>query len=435
MTNDDEDPRRAIRRLNVIGFTATALFVGGFSAWAAVAQLQGAVIAAGEFVVESNTKKVQHPNGGVVGQILVKEGSEVSEGQVLIRLDDTVARSTVGVLRAQIDELEAREGRLYAERDDAETIEFPPDLAGRKTEASLAASMAGEARLFESRRTSRTGQRKQLEERVGQSNEEIRGLSAQLAAKESELKFVGEELASVITLYKQNLVTIVRMTQLQRDQARLEGERGQLIAEIARARAKISETELQILQLDRDFRTEVLKDLRESQGKLAELKEKITAAQDQLNRIEIRSPQTGIVQHLSVHTIGGVISNNDVIMEIVPMGDDLVVEAKITPSEIDRIAVGDATSLHIMAGNQRTTPNVKGVLTYIASDLTKDKQTNASYYVVRAALSKDEIRRLDGLKLIPGMPVEVFIETQEHTPLQYLLKPLREQVARTFRER
>lgn len=435
MSSPDQDPRQAIRRLNLIGLTAVGVFLGGAGGWASLAELHGAVIAPGDVVVESSTKKIQHPTGGVVGQILVKDGSEVEEGQLLVRLDDTVPRSTVGVLRSQIDELASRQARLYAERDDAKAITFPADLIGRQNEPSLALAMAGEVRFFESRRNSRMGQQRQLQERIAQTNEEIRGLTAQFEAKENELKFVGEELAGVVDLYKQNLVTIVRLMQLQRDKARLDGERGQFISEIARARAKISETELQILQLDRDFITDVLKDLRDTQGKLAELKERITAAQDQLSRVDIRAPQSGVVHSLAVHTVGGVINNSETIMEIVPRMDDLVVQAKVAPHDIDQIAVGDEASIRILAGNQRTAPNIMGKVTYIAADLTKDKQTNATYYEVRATLPKEEMARLDGLKLIQGMSAELFIRTQERTPMQYLLKPLREQIARTFRER
>jgi HlyD family secretion protein len=272
------DPRRAIRRLNLTGLTITVLLTGGIGGWATTAQLAGAVIAPGTIVVESSVKKVQHPTGGVVGEILVKEGGEVEEGQIVLRLDDTLTRSTLGAVRSQLDEQMAREARLRAERDDADAIAFSTQLTARSNDISVASAVAGEERLFESRKTARTGQRAQLRERVVQLNEEVRGLSAQQAAKESELDLIGKELVGVAELYHKNLVSISRYTQLQRDQTRLQGERGQIIADIARARGKISETELQIIQVDRDFLTEVLKDLREAQGKIAELKERVTGA-------------------------------------------------------------------------------------------------------------------------------------------------------------
>ena len=298
-----EDPRRTIRKLNLVGLAITVLLVGGVGGWAASTQLAGAVIAPGTIVVESSVKKVQHPTGGVVGEILVKEGDEVEAGQIVLRLDDTVTRATLGVVRSQLDELQAREARLLAERDDADVIVFPAQLTSGHEDASAATAVAGERRLFESRRSARTGQRSQLRERVAQTKEEIRGLTAQQEAKESELQLIAKELTGVSELYQKNLVSISRFTQLQRDQTRIQGERGQLIADIARARGKISETELQIIQVDQDFRTEVLKDMRETQGKIAELKERVTAAEDQLKRVDLRSPQTGFVHQLSVHTV------------------------------------------------------------------------------------------------------------------------------------
>ena len=439
MSRDQDDPRYAIRKLNLIGFAIVALLLGGFGGWAATSQLSGAVIAPGTIVVESNIKKVQHPTGGIVGEILVREGDSVEAGQVVMRLDDTVTRSTLGVVQSQLDEFTAREARLLAERDGVDAIEFSNYLTDRKQDKSVATAMAGEAKLFEARKIVRVGQRSQLRERILQSNEEIRGLTSQQDAKEREVKFITDELVGVSELYAKNLVSISRLNTLQRDKARLEGERGQYIAEIARARGKISETELQILQLQQDFRTEVLKDLRETEGKIAELKERVTAAQDQLKRVDIRAPQTGIVYQLNVHTVGGVVANGETVMQIVPRADALVVEAKVAPQDIDQIAVGATGIVRIMAGNQSTTPEISGVLTRISADLTRDQptgpQVSPPYYLVRISLPEEEVGRLGDLKLVPGMPAEAFIQTYARTPLEYLLKPLREQISRTFRER
>jgi HlyD family secretion protein len=313
-------------------------------------------------------------------------------------------------------------------------------LTDRRGDIGVATAVSGEEKLFESRRSARTGQRSQLRERIAQTNEEIRGLSAQQAAKETENELIGKELVGVADLYQKNLVSISRYTQLQRDQTKLQGERGQLIADSARARGKISETELQIIQLDQDFRTDVLKDLRESQGKIAELKERVTAAEDQLKRVELRAPQAGIVHQLSVHTVGGVIGNAETIMQIVPRADDLVLEAKIAPSDVDQVALGAKVTVRIMASNQRTTPDVAGFVTRISADLNRDQQGNSgqpapAYYTIRISLPAAEVARLKDIRLIPGMPAEAFIQTHERTPLEYLLKPLQEQIARTFRER
>ena len=440
LNSNPKDPYKAIRRLNLIGLAVIVLLVGGIGGWASITQLAGAVIAPGSVVVESSVKKVQHPTGGVVGEILVKEGDSVEEGQIVMRLDDTVTRSTLGVVRSQLDENTAREARLLAERDGADAIEFPETLIARKGEKSVATAITGEERLFDSRKEARAGQRSQLRERIVQSNEEIRGLSAQQDAKEHEVHFISQELVGVNELYGKQLVSISRIMTLKRDKARLEGEHGQYIAEIARARGKISETELQILQVDQDFRSEVLKDLRETQGKIAEFKERVTAAEDQLKRVDIRAPQSGIVLQLAVHTVGGVISTGETIMQIVPRADVLVVEAKVAPQDIDQISVGASTIVRVMAGDQRTMPDVTGVLTRVSADLTRDQpqagqQAGQPYYLVRVSLPAEEVRRLVNLRLVPGMPAEAFIQTYARTPLQYLLKPLREQIARTFRER
>jgi HlyD family secretion protein len=441
MKPPERDPRRAIRRLNIAGFSAMAIAIGGVGGWASTTHLAGAVIASGTLMVETNVKKVQHPSGGIVGEILVKEGTLVEAAQLLVRLDDTLTRATLGVVQSQLDLFLAREARLLAERDGADEVTFPEVLLKRRNEENVESAIIGEQKLFHARREGRNGQRSQLRERVAQTGEEIRGLTSQQSSKEAEIKFIGEELTGVAALYKQNLVTIVRFNQLQRDQARLQGERGQLTAEIARSRGKIAETELQILQLDQDFRTEVLKDLRESQGKIAELQERVNAATDELKRVDIRAPQAGIVYQLAVHTIGGVIGKGDTIMQIVPKADALIVEAKITPSDVDQVAIGAPVHVRIMAGNRRTMPDLDGKVTVMSPDLTREQQgapasaQNPPYYMVRVALADGELKRIDDLQLVPGMPAEVFIKTHDRTPLDYLLKPLQEQIARTFRER
>jgi HlyD family secretion protein len=439
MTPQDKDPRWLIRRLNLVGFAVLALLVGGIGTWAGTSQLSSAVIGPGTIVVESNVKKVQHLTGGIVGEILVKEGDRVEAGQLLMRLDDAVIRANLGIVRSQLDELTARQARLDAERDGYGAAAFPDSLLSRAHETSVALAIASEKRLLESRRQARDGQRAQLRERIAQTQEEVSGMSGQRDAKDKELTLIEEELSGVNELFKKKLIGIQRVMQLQRDQARLQGERNSLTAEMARAKGKISEIELQIIQLDQDFLTEVLKDLRETQGKIAELRERLTAAEDQLKRVDIRAPQSGIVLQLAVHTVGGVIKEGDTIMLIVPQSDELVVDAKIPPSDIDQVALGADASVRIMAGNQRTTPQLTGKVTRISADLTKEQQpeqqTSQAYYLIRITLPESEVRRLDGLKLVPGMPVEVFVHTGGRTPLQYMLKPLREQIARTFRER
>jgi HlyD family secretion protein len=358
-----------------------------------------------------------------------------------LRLDDTLTRATLGVVQSQLDLYVAREARLLAERDGRANIALSEDsLAGPHREIAERA-ITEERRLFESRRSGLEGQRAQLRERIAQIAEEIRGLTAQQQSKESEINYVGEELSSVSELYSKHLVSQSRLKQLQRDQARLQGERGQLIADIARSRGKIAETELQTLQLHQDFRTDVLKELRETQAKVAELQERANAAADELKRTDIRAPQAGIVYQLQVHTIGGVIGKGETVMQVAPTADSLIVEARVAPQDIDQVEVGASVRIRIGAGNRRTTPDLEGKVTVVSPDLMREAQAaptgtqSQPYYVARVALSKAHIKAIGDLQLVAGMPVEVYIRTQDRTPLDYLLKPLHEQVARTFRER
>jgi HlyD family secretion protein len=450
MNSDVQDPHRAIRKLNLLGCALVILLIGGFGGWATTSELSGAVIAPGTVVVESYVKKVQHPTGGIVAEIPVKEGSVVEEGRIVMRLDDTKTRAALGVFLSQLDVLLAKEARLVAERDGSENITFPDELLMRQVEKTVATALTDETKLFESRRGARISQQARLRERIAQSNEEIRGLSAQKEAKEREIQFIDEELVGVKHLYGRNLVSISRLMTLQRDKTRLEGQHGDFIADIARARGKIAETELQIIQVDQDFLTELLKDLREAQAKIAELRERRTAAEDDLKRVVIRAPQSGIVHDLAVHTIGGVIDKGVTIMLIVPRADTLVVEAQVAPQDIDQVAVGASAAVRIRAGNQRILPDVRGKVIHVSADLTQQgsqpgqvqpgqvqpgSQTAQAIYYVRISLPEEEVKRLGGLQPVPGMPVEAFIQTLVRTPLEYLLKPLREQMARTFRER
>jgi membrane fusion protein, type I secretion system len=435
-----QDPQVVIRRLNLMGLALVVLCLGGASAWAVTVQLAGAVTASGTIVVATAVKKVQHPTGGIVGQILVKEGDEVEAGQVVLRLDDTMTRANLGIVRSQLDAFMAREARLLAERDDAAAIAFPQDLIRRRDDETINKAIAGEEKLFDSRRTALAGQRAQLRERIVQSNEEIRGLLSQQAAKESELALIEKELAGVAELYGKNLVSISKYTLLQRDQTRLRGEHGQLIAAIAQSRGKISETKLKIIQLDHDFLTDVLNDLREAQGNIAKLRDQVTAAEDQLMRVDLRAPREGVVHRLTVHTVGGVIDKGETVMQIVPRTDELVIEAKLNPSDVDQVATGANAMVRIMAGNSRLTPQIIGVVTRAPADLAseqvqKSAQPASEYYTVRVVLPAEEVARLGDLHLLPGMAAEVFIRTPERTPLEILLKPLREQIARAFRER
>lgn len=423
--------RRHVLTVSAVGF----FVVVGFGSWVAIAELSGAVVASGSLVVDTNVKKVQHPTGGVVGELRVRDGARVQAGDIVIRLDETVTRANLAIVVKGIDELMTRQARLEAERDDWPELQLPVELTSRSHEPDVRRLIEGEQKLFGFRKSARAGQKAQMKERIGQLRQEITGLSEQIEAKSGEIELILRELEGVRHLWSKNLIPIMRLTQLERETVRLRGERGQLVASTAQAHGKVTETELQIIQVDQDLRSEVSKELREIQGKMAELLERRVSAQDQLMRIDIRAPQSGIVHQLNVHTIGGVITASEPAMLIVPESDELTVEVKMSPQNIDQLAVGQPSVLRFSAFNQRTTPEINGIVKRISGDIVTDQKSGATYYLVHIATPVEEVARLDGLKLLPGMPVDAFIQTGSRTVLSYLTKPLRDQIVKAFRER
>jgi HlyD family secretion protein len=426
---------RSIRRHSLAGLVIVVILAGGVGGWAGTAKLSGALIAQGQVVVDSNVKKVQHPTGGIVGELLVRDGDRVKHGDVVVRLDDTVTRANLAIVTKGLAELAARKARLESERDNRDSIVFPAELLQRANDPDVAAVIEGERKLFELRRSARTGQKAQLRQRIEQFKEEVRGFQAQRESKERELKLIAREMEGVNELWKQKLVALTKLTQLERESARLEGEAGQLVAQSAQVAGKISETELQILQIDRELSSEVAKETREIDAKIGEFVERKVTAEDQLKRIEIRAPQDGTVFQLAVHTVGGVITAGDAIMLIVPYTDSLMVEAKVNPQDIDQLQLGQDALLRLSAFNQGTTPEIYGKVTRISADTSVDQRTGASYYTIRISLPPEEIARLGDVRFVPGMPVEAFVQTGDRTLLSYLVKPLHDQLMRAFRER
>jgi HlyD family secretion protein len=427
----------SIHRYITIGVLIGLLLTFGVGGWAAASKFSGAVIGQGVVVVDSSVKKVQHATGGIVRELRVREGDRVNAGDILIRLDETQTLANATIMIQSVDELLAREARLEAERDSADDIMFERGLLERSSEKNSEAArvVAAERTLFRLRREARAGQKAQLRERMTQLTEEIKGYTGQAQAKQKEIELIQKELEGVRTLYQKNLVPITRLTALERDGARLEGERSQLGGAVAQSKGKIAEIQLQIIQIDQDLRTEVGKDLIETRGKLAELGERKTAAVDQLNRTDIRAPQSGRVHELSVHTVGGVIAPGEQIMLIVPDSDALAVEVRIAPREIEQVYFGQTATMRFAAFNQKSTPEIEGQVSMVSADLTQDQRTGTSYYTVRVALSAAELSKLGTAKLVPGMPVDVFMKTSGRTVLSYLTKPLLDQAGRAFRER
>ncbi|WP_308219976.1 HlyD family type I secretion periplasmic adaptor subunit [Nitratireductor sp. ZSWI3] len=426
--------RQSIRRNLVGGAAVVAVLVGIIGVWAGTADIAGAVIARGIVIVGSSEKTVQHPSGGVVGKILVRDGDRVEAGDLLVRLADTIPRANLNLVARTLDELYARKSRLEVERDGAAHLEPVPALAKRMNDPEVAAMFDVERRLFHLRRIALQGNKARLRERRDQIEKQIEGFSAQAKAKARETELIKEEIKGIRQLWEKKLVSLSRLTAYEREATRIEGERAQLISSIAQARGAIAEVELQILQLDKEFSSQTGSELREVDARIAEFEERKVAAEDQVTRIDIRAPAAGIVHRTTVHTEGGVIAAGEQIMLIVPDDDDLVVEAMIPPQDIDRLEIGQRVLLRFTAFNLHSTPEIGGVVSMISADVTRDDRTGAAYYVVRVTPDSTALEGSGRIALLPGMPVETFIKTGERKVISYLMKPLTDQAKRAFRD-
>lgn len=425
---------KTLRRYQLAGFAGLALLIGVTGLWSAMASIQGAVIAPGTTVVETYLKRIQHRDGGIVADIAVKDGDRVEAGQVLVRLDETDTRAELSILQGTLDEIDAKRARLIAERDDQREVRFPATLLARASEPRIAELLSGQRKLLSVQRAALDGRIEQLSERAGQLGQEITGLTAQYESKKEQTALVREELTNLKMLLKQGLVEASRVFALDRERARLEGEEGELVAKIAAARGRISETKLQIIQITDDARTRSLSDLREAEAKIGETDERLTAAKAKLARMEIRAPRAGVVHQLSVHTIGGVIAPGADIMAIVPELDELVIDTQVRPEDIDQVNLGQTAQVCFPAFDQRTTPEVNGEVVQVAADLSRMSAESPPFYTVRIRLGPEQIKLLGVRKLKVGMPAEAFIQTRERSPLSYFLQPLTDQIAHTFRE-
>ena len=424
-----------IGRYMIAGFLTSVVLLGGLAAWAATTDIAGAVVTHGSVIVESSVKKVQHPTGGVVAELLVHEGDTVKANQLLIRLDNTVTKANLLIVSKLLDQLKMRSARLSAERDGAAKVVTPDDLKLRMHEPNVARIVNGETLLFASRRDSIDKQLGQLRERIAQFEKEIVGVNAQIEAKTQEIALIKKELDGLKRLESKQLVTTNRMNAMRREAARLGGERGQLIASVAKAAGMISEVRLKILGTEQQFKAEVVDELRQTESKEAEGEERRIAAGDQLKRIEIRAPRAGKVLQLATHTVGGVVTPGEPLLYIVPQNDKLIVEARVPPRDIDQVHVNQPAVVRMAAFDQRTTPELDGTVTGVSADLSRDPLTGDGYFLARIALSDAELAKLGKQKLVPGMPADVQIRTADRTALSYLVKPLMDQIEKAFRER
>ncbi len=419
----------------VVGFAAVLLLLGGFGAWSVGVQIAGAIVAPGTVQVESERQVVQHPDGGVVGEILARDGDAVEAGDVLIRLDGTFLRSELAVVERQIAEIFARRVRLDAERDGADTLDF-----GRLPEFSLIApdvleeQIEGQRSLFVARRTSLGQERKQLAEQQQQIRRQIEGTEAQLSALERQLALIERELGDVQTLFDQGLVQIQRLLELQREEARLHGEIGRLISSIAEAETRITELEIQSLRLVDGRREEAITRLRDLQYSEIELEERRISLMERQARLDVRAPVSGLVFGSRVFAVQSVVQAAEPMLYIVPGDQPLHVSARIEPRDIEQVYAGQDVTLMFTTFNQRTMPEVSGIVQRVSADAEADETTGQTFY--EAILIPDEasLTAMPSVTLLPGMPVEAFLKTDDRTPLSYLTQPLAVYFNRAFRE-
>lgn len=408
--------------------------VGGIGGWAATANLSNAVVGDATVIIEDNAKKIQHISGGIVSELPVREGAHVEAGDVLLRLDGTFLRASLGIINSALAQSYAKRTRLQAE------------ILGQKafTQADLSDSgidiaanrklIDGEIQLFLTRRSSLAGMKMQLDERKGQLKEQIEGNDLQIRAIDDAIRLIDEEYRAINSLYQQQLVTLQRVNSLRRQRVELDGNKGERIAARAQAEGRISEINLQILQLDEDRRTENATELTEIEARISELEERHVATTDQLKRLDVRAPLAGRVYQLAVHTVGGVANPGEPLMLLAPDQRELTVEAKIASRHIDQIHPGQAVDIRFTAFDQRTTPEIAGMVTSISPDIIMEPRSGQSHYSVRIRQEPQSLAKLNKLALYPGMPAEVFIRASDRSVISYLTKPLADQLAHTFRE-
>lgn len=417
------------------GSVMLILLVGGFGLWSVTTNIAGAIVSPGQIEVEQSRQIVQHPDGGVVESISVAEGDTVAAGDVLLTLDGSMLRSEYAIVEGQLFEIFARRGRLEAERDTADSVTFSPELTEiAQQRPEVAELMEGQARLFEARRDTLAQQVDQMSKRSGQIASQISGIEAQSAALSTQLDLIREELEDQQGLLEKGLAQASRVLALQREEARLRGSVGELTASKAQAEGRITEIEIEVLRLAAGRREEAITQLRDFGYQELELAERRRALAERILRLEVRAPVSGIVLGLQVTTPRAVLRPADPVLYLIPQDRPLVIAAQVAPIHIDQVYPGQPVKLVFSAFNTRTTPELNGHVAVVSADALTDQRTQTTYYRAEIVLDAGEIAKLRDLTLVPGMPVEAFIRTQDRTPLAYLIKPFTDYFTRAFRE-
>jgi HlyD family secretion protein len=416
----------------MVGSMLAVFLVAGCGGWAALAKLEGAIVTSGTVKVDQNLKEVQHRDGGIIKTLAVRQGDLVKEGQVLATLDDVQIKAELLIVRSQLAESFGRKARLIAERDNLTEISFSDDI--RSLSTVLDSIIHGETRLFDGNKQGRDSQKEQLALGITQTGEEIKGMEARLAAKQEEIKLVGAEREKLVMLFDKKIVDYSRVYSAHRDWARIQGEEGEIIASIARTRGRASEIRVQMIAVDQNASTEAQRDLRTVDARISELTERKLAIEDRLSRTEIRAPVSGYVNELSIYTIGGVVTPAARLATIVPESAELKFEVKIAPIDIDQVREGQQARIRLTSFNRTTTPEMKAKVTMVSPASARDPANGQEHYIAHVQIVDDALAQ-HGMRLVPGMPAEVYISTQERTAASYLTKPFVDQMSRAFRER
>ncbi|NQY18763.1 HlyD family type I secretion periplasmic adaptor subunit [Alteromonas sp.] len=417
----------------VSGLTILLIFLVGATAWASSAKLASAIIAVGQLKVDSNRKQIQHLDGGIVNQILVSDGQSVKKGDTLVILDPVQAKSSLGIVAGALFTAELKRSRLQAERDNTEQPDFTRFLHREHEDKN--SLIDAQQSLFSIRRSVQVSQQEILHQQIENLKSQISGFESQQASTQTQIEISKDELVNLKNLKARGLVGNERLLELERNLAQLEGRAGELVSSIASAKASIDEKRLELIRVKRSFHEQVLAELQDVESEIIDLQERANAATHHLQQMVVKAPVDGLIVGLNVHTEGGVVVPGQLLMEIVPDNDALIVEGQVLPTDVDDLLVGQSARVKLSGLQQRTTPELTGMLQYVSADSMLDERSGMTYFIIRVSIAAEELAKLPSEGLIPGMPAEVFVQTGERTALEYLLQPLSDTIDRAWREK
>ena len=417
----------------VSGLTILLIFLVGATAWASSAKLASAIIAVGQLKVDSNRKQIQHLDGGIVNEIIVSDGQRVKKGDTLVILDPVQAKSSLGIVAGALFTAELKRSRLQAERDNTDQPDFTRFLHREHEDKN--SLIDAQQSLFSIRRSVQVSQQEILHQQIENLKSQISGFESQQASTQTQIEISKDELVNLKNLKARGLVGNERLLELERNLAQLEGRAGELVSSIASAKASIDEKRLELIRVKRSFHEQVLAELQDVESEIIDLQERANAATHHLQQMIVKAPVDGLIVGLNMHTEGGVVVPGQLLMEIVPDNDALIVEGQVLPTDVDDLLVGQSARVKLSGLQQRTTPELTGKLQYVSADSMLDERSGMTYFIIRVSIAAEELAKLPSDGLIPGMPAEVFVQTGERTALEYLLQPLSDTIDRAWREK